>query len=114
MLVHFLGTLLENLTSLDVAAHILSEMHNTCIFDSMHRPELTIVIFIHYKPRIAVASPDSQRMKMTRKWVANEKNTLFFSKQFHENVRSKTPRWGNLIHPEMQNGALMHRESFKG
>ena len=28
------------------------------------KPEFTIVIFIHYKPRIAVAILDLQRMKM--------------------------------------------------
>ena len=29
------------------------------------------------------------------RWAANEKKTLLLLKQFHENVRSKTPSVGN-------------------
>ena len=39
--------------------------------------EFTIVIFIHYKPRIAVAILALQWMTMT-KWVTNGKNILLF------------------------------------
>ena len=59
-------------------------------------PEFAIVIFIHYKPRIAVAilAVDEDDLK----WVANEKNMLSLSKLFHENFRSKTPRCTKLSH----------------
>ena len=56
-------------------------------------PELTVVIYIHYKPPIAVAIPDLQWMKMTWSWVADEKNILLLLKHFHENFSSKTPRY---------------------
>ena len=36
-------------------------------------------------------------------------------KQFHENFRSKSPRYGKLNHSsEMQNNTLMYREGLKG
>ena len=54
------------------------------------RPAFTIVISIHYKPRIAVAILDMLWMKMTRSGLQIEKN-IFFIKQLHENWCSKTP-----------------------
>ena len=57
-------------------------------FINPFNPEFTIVIFIHYKQRIAVGIIDLQWMKMTwrgwwtRKWL--------LLKQFYEHFRSKT------------------------
>ena len=47
------------------------------------RPEYTIVIFIHYKSRIAVAILDLQWIKMA--WIGwqMKKNVLLLLKQFH-------------------------------
>ena len=50
------------------------------------KPEFTIVIFIHYKPRIAVAA-------MTWSGWQIKKKLLLFSKQFHENFGFKTTRF---------------------
>ena len=42
-------------------------------------------------------------------------NMLLLLKQFHENVRSKTPGCMKLSNfSEMQNDALMHREGLRG
>ena len=46
------------------------------------KPEFIIVIFIHCKPRIAVAILDLQRINMT--WSGWQKIILFLLKQFHE------------------------------
>ena len=43
-------------------------------------PEFTIVIFIHYKSRIAVA----------KMWLKNKENYHVLVNQFHGNFRSKT------------------------
>ena len=43
------------------------------------KPEFTIVIFIHYKPRIAVEDEDDL------KCMANEMNIALLLKPFHEN-----------------------------
>ena len=60
------------------------------------KPEFTIVIFIHYKPRIAVAIFDLQWMKMTwGRWKIN-KNCHVLEKQFHGNCHSKTPSCGKI------------------
>ena len=69
------------------------------------KPEFTIVIFIHYKPRIAVAILDWQWMKMT--WSGWQmKKILLFLKQFHDNFRYKTTRfqeglkgWTHILFP---------------
>ena len=53
------------------------------------KPAFTIVISIHYKPRIAVAILDMLWKKMTRSGLQIEKNIVFI-KLFHENWCSKT------------------------
>ena len=59
------------------------------------KPEFTIVIFIHFKPRIAVAILDLQWMKMT--WSGWQmKKILLFLKQFQENCRYKTTRFQEI------------------
>ena len=55
--------------------------------------EITIVIFIHCKQRIAVAIRDWQWMKMNRCGWWKKKQILLLLKQFHEYFRSKTPRF---------------------
>ena len=52
-------------------------------------PELTIVIFIHYKLRIAAAILDLQWMKMTWCRLKIKENYHVLVNQFHENSRSK-------------------------
>ena len=54
-------------------------------------PEFTIVIFIHYKPRIAVAILDLQWMKMTWSGWWMEKNYRNYINLFHKKNRSKIP-----------------------
>ena len=72
------------------------------------KPEFSIVIFIHYKPRIAVAFwlvVDEDDLK----WVANVKKILLFLKQLHENCGFKTTSCRKLSNfSEMQNDALKH------
>ena len=63
------------------------------------KPEFTIVIFIHYKPRIAVAILDLQWMKITF-------SGRQMKKKFNEHFFLKL-KFSNLL--EMQNAALMHR-----
>ena len=79
------------------------------------KPEFTIVIFIHHKPRIAVAIPDLWWIKMT--WSGWQmKKILLFLKQFHKNFCSKTtmPGLRKLSHSsEMRNDALIHREGLR-
>ena len=59
------------------------------------KPEFTIVIFIHYKPRIA-------------------ENVLLLFKKFNKKCSSKTPRCEKLSHfSEIKNDTLMHREGWK-
>ena len=68
-------------------------------FDETHffnpfKPEFTIVIFIHYKPRIAVAILFStcsgwKWLEIGGKW----KKDIVIIKQFHEYFRSKTHRF---------------------
>ena len=49
-------------------------------------------------------------LKVGDKW----KKILWLLKQFHGNVRSKTPRCSKLVSSEKQNDALMHRAGLKG
>ena len=73
---------------------------------------LITVIFIHHKPRIAVAIVvDEDDLK----WVAYKKTYVsLLLKQLDENFSSKTPMCRELNHSsEMQNDALMHRWGFK-
>ena len=60
-----------------------------CLFNPFN-PEFTIVIFIHYKPRIAVAILDLQWMKMTWCGLKIKENYHLLINQFHGNFRSKT------------------------
>ena len=55
------------------------------------KPEFSIVIFIHYKPRIAAAIIDLQWMRMI--WVGwkIKENYHVLVNQFHWNFHSKTP-----------------------
>ena len=79
------------------------------------KPEFTIVIFIHYKPRIYVAILDLQWMKMTWSGWQMKKNILLLLKQSHESFHCKTPSFRKLSrYSEVQNDALMHREGLKG
>ena len=67
------------------------------------KSEFAIVIFIHYNSRLVVDEDDL-------KWMANEKKILLLSKQFHENVLSKTPSfYGNNA---FFRDASMHREGL--
>ena len=54
------------------------------------RPVFTIVIFIHYKPRIAVAILDLYRMKMIWCGLKIEENYHVLVNVFNGNFRSKT------------------------
>ena len=54
------------------------------------KPEFTIVIFIHYKPRIAVAIPDLKWMKMIWSGWKIKENCHVLVNQFHGNFHSKT------------------------
>ena len=60
------------------------------------KPEFTIVIFIHYKPRIAVAILDLQWMKMTWSSLKNKENDHVLVNQFHGNIHSKTLGYGKI------------------
>ena len=51
---------------------------NHYFYTNPFNSEFTIVILIHYKPRIAVAILDLQWMKMT--WVANETKNIVIIK----------------------------------
>ena len=53
-------------------------------------PEFTIVIFIHYKPRIAVAILDLQWMEMIWCGLKIKKNYHALVNQFHGNFRSES------------------------
>ena len=53
-------------------------------------PEFTIVIFIHYKPRIAVAILALQCMKMIWSGWKIEENCHVLVNQFHGNFYAKT------------------------
>ena len=72
------------------------------------KPEFTIVIFIHYKPRLAVDEDDL-------KWALNGK-TIVIIKTVPWTFSIKNPLdLGKLSHSsEMQNDTLMHREDLKG
>ena len=60
------------------------------------KPEFIIVIFIHYKPRIAVAILDMWWMKMIwSRWKSKE-NCHVLVNQFHWNFRSKTLSCGKI------------------
>ena len=64
----------------------------TCTRDYSNNPfklEFTIVIFIHYKLRIAVANLDLQWMKMIWFGLKIKENYHVLVNQFHENFRSK-------------------------
>ena len=54
------------------------------------RPEFTIIIFIHYKPRIAIAILDLQWMKMIGCGLKNKENYNVLVNHFHGNFHSKT------------------------
>ena len=54
------------------------------------KPEFTIVIFIHYKPQIAVTILDLYWMKMIWSGWKIKKNYHVLANQFHGNFRSKT------------------------
>ena len=53
-------------------------------------PEFTIVIIIHYKPRIAAAILDLKWMMMTLCGLKIKENYPILVSQFHGNFRSKT------------------------
>ena len=54
------------------------------------RPEFTIILFINYKPRIAVAILDLQWMKMIGCGLKIKENCNVLVNQFHGNFHSKT------------------------
>ena len=60
------------------------------------KPEFTIVIFIHYKPRIAVAILDLQWMKMIWFGLKIKENVHVLVNQFHGNIHSKTLSCGEI------------------
>ena len=53
-------------------------------------PEFTFVIFIHYKPRIAIAILDLKWKKMIWCGLNIEEKCHVLVNEFHENVLSKT------------------------
>ena len=70
------------------------------------KPEYTIVIFIHYKPRIVVDEDDL-------KWVANCKKILLLLNSSTCIFVLIRLDFRKVIHSsEMQNNALMHREGL--
>ena len=63
-----------------------------CIYVTiLNKPEFTIVLFIHYKPRIAVAILDLKWMKMIWSGWKIEENCHVLVNQFHRNFHSETP-----------------------
>ena len=78
------------------------------------KPEFTIVIFIHYKPRIAVAILDLQWMNMT--WSGWQmKKILLLLYSYMTVFVIKPPGFRKLSHSSvMWNDVLMHREGLKG
>ena len=60
------------------------------------KPEFTTAIFIHYKPRIAVAIPGLQWIKMIWCGWKIKENCSVLVNQFHGNFRSKTPSCGGI------------------
>ena len=63
---------------------------NVSIVFNYFKPEFTIVIFIHYKPRIAVAILGLQWMKTILCSLNIKENCHVLVNQFHGNFRSKT------------------------
>ena len=59
---------------------------------SPFKPEVTIVIFIHCKAKIAVAIFDLQWIKTTWSGCKLKYKSLLLN-QFNDNFRSKTPRF---------------------
>ena len=57
---------------------------------TLFEPEFTVVISIHYKPRIAVAILDLYWMKMIWCGLKIEENCYVLINQFRENFRSET------------------------
>ena len=72
----------------------LTKIHDgfisTDIIFNPFKPEFTIVIFIHYKPRIAAAILDLEWTKMTWCGLKIKDNYHVSVSQFHGNFRSKT------------------------
>ena len=60
------------------------------------KPEIPIVIFIHYKPRIAVAILDLSWMKIIWSERKIKENYHVLVNQFHGNAHSKTASVGKL------------------
>ena len=79
------------------------------------KPEFTIVIFIHHKPRIAVAILDLQWMKMIWCGFKIKENYRVLVNQFYGNFRFKTLCCMKIKYVfSLWNDALMHREGLKG
>ena len=75
----------------------------SCLFFNSFKPEFTIIIFIHYKPRIAVAILGGGKCKKTYR---------YYYKIFTKKAYSKNPGFGKDGHSsEMRNDSLMPRES---
>ena len=55
------------------------------------KPEFTIVVFIHYKPQIAVAIPDLEWIKMTWSGWEIKENCHVLVNQFYGHFRSQIP-----------------------
>ena len=79
------------------------------------------LFFIHLtlaSLNLALSSPSTTSCELDEddlKCMANEENTLYLLKQFHENFRSKIPRCRKLDNSsEMQNNSLLHHEGLKG
>ena len=53
----------------------------TYYYSHPFKPEFTIVIFIHYKPRIACRNSQLAVDEDDLKWVAKEKNILLLLKE---------------------------------
>ena len=79
------------------------------------KPEFTVVIFIHYKPRIAAAILGLEWMKMTWCGLKLKENCQVLVNQFHGNFRYTPLVVRKLdMFSVMYNDALMHHEGLKG
>ena len=103
-------------TSLTLVRHCANVIQMLCVyweccrFFNPFKPEFPIVIFIHCKPRIAVAILDLQWMKMT--WCGWQmKKKMLLLKNVRVNFRSKPLgllKFSNSS--DKQNDPWMHRE----
>ena len=75
--------------------HAVSLSFKFCKIPNPFKPEFTIVIFNHYKPRIVLAILDLDEDDLM--WFKNLKKNQVLVHQFHGNFRSKTLSFRKII-----------------